>query len=324
MKIIYISRNNISSTIQMHRIVEELRNYNHIVKVMGYNNFLDNYYIDWDISALECFSNEDSDYKDQLIKEILQKQIASFNPDIILSDVNAYYSKVCKELGYKVWQISSDFLANFITKESETNTKVLLTFKRYKHLIRNIEDNINLIDTSDRYLVYSFLPDFDSNIILNKKYEWCRPYFCVGEKNKNCKYDIVGVELTHRKLVSKLVDSFTNTNNKIIFQRFFEPINNIKINSIYSNEYACSINNSTYIINEGFTSTIADCIYNNKYNITIPNLYEPESIINSYYCNYFGIGETLFKKNKLELDLNIKEITFNSNVKFLHTLLKEV
>ena len=164
------------SNIMLSRFLENLTE--HEVKICAwYRNHQYLPHIDWCIDALQKHSTKNYFYIHHGIKgpsvdhdvaiEVLD-DIVDWDPELVISDCEAFTACAAKALNVPLWYCSS-----------------MLQFNGIEHVYGEINNNAFLqtrdilkgLPKGDVYLVYSALCEISSPPTLREGFEWVRPYF---------------------------------------------------------------------------------------------------------------------------------------------------
>jgi len=318
LKILYAANNYYNSKIMLWRFFHVMKGLPYQVKYAAYTKSSPNINIDWTLDALLDPNNPESLSLDNDNVHIYYEQIKTYNPDLIISDLDYFTSHIANVLDITLWQCSS-LLMNFaITHKSKYNTGLS---NQYIHLLKQDSDNyqkiINIIQNSNENFVYSHFGDSNSPPELKDGFNWIRPYHVVGKPNKPCEHSAIAALLNNNnKVVSAL-----NKQESVIFSEFpYESHKNITMKSIWnSTDYYCNIYNSPLYICEGYMSFLADGFYNGKKSILVPNYNDLECITSSLYSNHLGLSQ-LHQPNisPQSIDVNL------NNIKMLHQHIEDL
>jgi hypothetical protein len=312
MKILYAAGNNFHAKIQLERFLENFDVKNNIVKVAAYKKYLSsNYQTNW---TLDCCLTPDKDnnylfYNNKYL-DIYEEQIKDFKPDLIISDLEIYSSFLSLKLNIKLWHVSNK-LHNFALPDLyKDNIKV---HKYYKFLYGNshsYKNIVDIVDGADKNFVYSHFCDIDEKIFLKENFDWVRPYYYTGKKSVVYEHKYVSVDCNKINIIKYLSEKKSDC---VVFSDNVMPYENITAKP-YSNkeEYGCNLSNCEIFVCGGEASLLADAFYNKRKIKIFPDQASRENIFN--YLIYNNIYNYM-----IEDDLIIpSEISFDSNVKFLH------
>ena len=187
-KILYAASNSSNSRIILQRFLEHTSNYN--LKLSAFKKSSPkNISIDWTLDSL-LNTNESINFDSETF-ETYFRQVKSFKPDLIISDLEYYTSHVANLLNIPVWQCSSSIISNSFQSIDKKNT---LLHTHYEYILTNNKLNSvihNIIANSSRNLVYSHLSDINNPPSLKPGFEWVRPYYTLGKVSQTCKHNIV-------------------------------------------------------------------------------------------------------------------------------------
>jgi hypothetical protein len=290
MRIIYSAPNRIGANIQLSRFLKNLDS-NHEIKIAAYNKSSYSIkHIDW---LLDSIPLVDLEYKDELNSirynqyhiENLIKDVAEFNPDLIISDNEYLFGHIAHEVDVPLWYCSPLNLLNGIKWKNERliYSYYFYRYKKYK------------FPKADKYLIYSPFCDIKKQPQIKETYEWVRPYY-----EDPIQYNIEEFERKEKfKDIIKYIKfkndySFTDGNTDSISDSLY---NNKKI------IISPNINNVEALINGVLVSE-----YNIGYNLGQIELMETlavEEIENAYNKTYAEVE--LNNKQHLQLHEMIDE-----------------
>ena len=315
MKILYAAGDSSNSKIcleRFHNVISnnEKLNNNLLIKYSVFKKSKPYFDIDWcldclfDIQRPDHFKLSDNDNL-----SIYYDQVKYFNPDLIISDLEFFSSYIGGVLNIPVWQCSSSLLNEGLQKTEKYNIGF---HKKYSFLYNKKTDTknviINSILNSENNFVYSHFGDIDTPPKLKSNFQWIRPYFLVGKKNKLCSHNIVAAlsNFTNKKIFEELY----HKDDTIIFSLFKEEFGNFQIKSIYDyQEYICNLYNSNYYITQGQSNFLADAYYNGKYSFIYPDFNDIECLANSMFSEKFKFAKCIYDFNK---ELNNEIINTNT------------
>ncbi len=322
-KIIYAASNSVSSKTQLERFIKSVDQSLFKIKIAAYRKSTPNFQIDWTLDALlDVFNSSHINLDSDNIK-IYYDQIKSFNPDLIISDLEYYTSYLANLLNIPLWQCNSSLINFALDKKNKYNLGI---FKNYSILLnknpQQVQRVINILDNSDARLIYSHFGDVYNFPNINDKYEWIRPYHYVGKKSALCNHNIVVAS----NLINKnLLDKIKHYQDIVLFSNNLnENYSNIKIKNIndYS-EYFCNLYNSNLFICDSQINFLADSFYNGKKSFFIPNYLNTESIINNSIAEKFNISKNFYDVEHLNEEETSINLYINPKIKFLHEKLLE-
>jgi len=320
LKILYAASNNHSSKIQLERFVKAMKDKPYQLKIAAYKNSSPNVSIDWTLDCLLNIFKPDHISLDNENFETYFHQIKSFNPDLIISDLEYFTSYIANVLNITLWQCSSSSI-NFALSQSQKHNLGL--FKRFYYLFHKVPLNnqriINMIDNSNYNFVYSHLGDIKGAVNLKENFEWIRPYHTVGKQSSLCKHNIVAGLLRPNRNIIGLLKKY---NDSVVFLEDCDAeYPNVLLKDIYSNEeYTCNLHNSNLFICEGQTSFLADAFYNGKFSLVMTNYNDIECIINSITSEHFGYSKIIHEDSEDIQQYFSKQIDvdYNEDIKLLH------
>lgn len=246
MRIIYSAGNRIGANNQLARFLEN--NKNHKIKIAGYNNSTYSIRnVDWNLNSIHLTSIFYTDaihslrYESNNIESIL-KDVANFNPDLIISDSEHIFGHIANEISVPLWYCSPLNLIEGIHWPKSRPIYSYL-FNQYKK---------HLLPKANKYLIYSPFCDILNTPIIKENYNWVRPYYSNDIKisiDENIRKPILNDILKYVKLndynftdgnTDSISNSFYNNKNIIISPN----IKNIEalLNSIFIERYNIGFN----------------------------------------------------------------------------------
>lgn len=222
MRIIYSAGNRIGANNQLLRFLEN--NECHEIKIAGYNNSTYSIkHVDWNLNSIHLTSIFYTDaihslrYEAKYIESIL-KDVADFNPDLIISDSEHIFGHIANEIDVPLWYCSPLNLIEAIRwpKNKPIYSYLFNQYKKHK------------LPKADKYLIYSPFCDILNTPTIKDNYIWIRPYYNIDSQinidensrrlklNKILKY----VKLNEYNFTdgntTSVSDSFYNNKNIII------------------------------------------------------------------------------------------------------------
>jgi hypothetical protein len=320
LKILYAAANNKGAELQLSRFLKAISDKPYIIKKAAYiKSSPKGISIDWTLDCLLNIYKPDYLSLDNDNFSIYVDQIKHFKPDLIISDLEYFTSQAAMICNIPLWQCNSSMINFALSKDDKYNIGI---FKLYSYIVNknplNTQRTVNLIDNSNKNLIYSHLGDLESPPILNSNFEWVRPYFHIGKISKPCQHHIVATTLNNNKKLINLLKSYSDS---VIFSNLpYEEHLNIKMKDISNeSEYACNLANCHIFMCEGQTVFLADAFYNNRYSVIHTDVYDPECIINTAFSEKMKLGTSIYN-DKIHLDnfLNYKIYAHDNKVLFLH------
>jgi len=307
-KILYALSNNLHSKIQADRFLSQCPK-DFKIKVSAYRKYLPYSGSDWTLDPLLIPEKQNQFcFQDNKYLDVYCEQVKSFNPDLIISDLELYTSYVALILNKKIWHVSNrlhNFAIDHLFKAA------IKIHKSYKTLHENsfFYQKINeIISAADKNYLYSHFCDMDERIELKSNFEWIRPYYYSAKKSEAHRHKYVAF-MSDFSVVKFLKDK----NDAVLFSLRQESYDNI-ICKQYSDieEYSCNLSNCDYFICNGSESLISDAFYNQRKFILLKDFTRIDNLFN--YQIYHKIYNFL-----LEGDYFIpSKINFNKEVLFLH------
>lgn len=326
MKILYAASNNQNAKIQLSRFMKAIQGKPYNVKVAAYKSSSPNINIDW---TLDCLLNI---YKPEHISldndnfQTYYEQVKYFNPDLIISDLEYFTSHIANVLNITLFQCSSSIINFGLNPTYKYNLGV---FKKYAYTFNKnpiqTQRFINILENSNCNFVYSHFGDMDSPPLLKENFEWIRPYHSIGNNYVPCQHNIVAASLDNNK---KIVALLKEHQDSVYFSEFCDELyNEISLKDIRNqDEFYCNLRNSNLFVCEGQTSFLADAFYNSKYSIVLPDLEDPECVLNSTISERLNLSTSIYDKNVDLYSYMSAQIPIhlNDKVKFLHERIEEL
>jgi hypothetical protein len=317
MKILYAASNRSGSFFQLKRFLERFKS-NHIIKVAAYKKSSGNLPIDFTLDSLYNFSNA-SDYPSFTNDnyKAYASFIRTFNPDLIISDLEIYTSNIALENKIKIWQVSPVLLYYATPNEIKYNLGIYKynTYIFNKTKIKN--DYINFIlNNSDKNIVISHFCDVENIFELKDNFVWCRPDYILADDN-NIEYEFLSASLENNKNILSLL----NNKKSVVFSSFYyEQYNSLKMKNIFNDkEYPVYLSKSKYIICEGDSEILSDAFYNMKSVCVAPKQNDIENVMMAKYTEYYKLG----KISNIDLNDIHFNISLNETVKSLSQFIEE-
>ena len=282
-KILYAASNNQNSKLQLARFIEATKNKNYTIKVAAYKDFCPKINIDWTLDALASIASKTEIHTNNQNYSYITyiDQIKYFNPDLVISDLEFFTSHAANLLNIKLWQCSSSIINFAFTKKQKYNMSI---FKQYSYVFnknpKHVQRLVNILDNSNRKLVYSHFGDLESPPEIQEGFEWIRPYHILGKKSVTCQHHVMVASLKNNKyILKKLINSddvvYFSENNE-------ENYPNVTLKNIYDEqEYFCNLKNCDIFICEGQASFLSDAFYNGKKPFIFTDYNDADCLINS-------------------------------------------
>jgi uncharacterized protein (TIGR00661 family) len=326
MKILYGASNNLNAKIQLSRFLKAMQGSPHQIKVAAYKmSSPKDINIDWTLDACLNIYRPDllSLHNDNL--STYYEQVKSFEPDLVISDLEYFTSYVANDLNVTLWQCSSSMINFALTRQEKYG---LGLFKYHAHSLNrdaiHTQRTVNVIDNSNCNFVYSHYGDMKEPPALQDGFEWIRPYHQVAKDYIPCQhYVTAGLSSADKRILDvlkKYPDSVAFVEN---IQEHHE---NVLVKDIrIADEYYCNLRNSALFVCQGQTSFLADAFYNGKYALIYPNFDDAESITNSHLAYRFGIGRLMLYADDLSPFISYKaEPVCLDSIKYLHERIEEL
>ena len=321
-KILYAASNNYNSKLQLSRFLEAVQNKPYQIKIAAYKDYCPDIHIDWTLDALYGTTNK---YKipSNLVNynyDIYLEQVKSYNPDLVISDLDYFTSYIAMILGCQLWQCSSSVINFAFTKKQKYNMSI---FKQYSYVFNKlpqyVQRTVNILDNSHHNFIYSHFGDSSNPPEIQEKYSWIKPYHKIGKTSINCQHNIVAAFIKNNK---NIINKIKNYQDVVVFSEFYqENYNKILLKNIYDEqEYYCNLQNSKYFICEGQSTFLSDAFYNGKRPFVLTNYDDFESIMNSTISEKLNFSDNLSKFTEQDRSF-ISNI--NSTVQYLHEKIDE-
>jgi uncharacterized protein (TIGR00661 family) len=321
-KILYSASNNIGAKLQLARFLRAMYGTSHQFKISAYQISSPKVNIDWTLDALISILRPEqlSLRNDNL--EIYFDQIKKYKPDLIISDLEYFTSYIAGVLNIPLWQCSSSLIQFGLTWQEKYALGVK---KHFSFLIfRNFKDPmINIINNSDRNLIYSHYGDLDNPPKLEKQFEWIRPYHQTFKRHVPCQHYLTAGLVTSNKKVLNVIKGYPDS--VAFLDTCSEKYPNLAIKNInMEDEYYCNLANSDFFVCQGQGSLLSDAFYNGKYSFIYPNYDDVEVIINSHLAQKYHSGRIVTHTEDLT-NLPLLEVKPQYHkVKYLHELINEL
>ena len=320
MKILYAVSRNENAKIQLARFAQAIDSSKHQLKIAAYRSSSPNINIDWTLDCLSDMFKPDILYTDSENFHIYFEQVKSFDPDLIISDLEYFTSRIANVLNIPIWQCSSALINTAMTHEQKYN---LGLYKYYCEILfsnKLISNKMNnMIDNADRNLIYSHLCDTEESPSINSKFEWIRPYYMIGSPSVLCQHNLVLAMTKNDKRMFSFLRKYPDS---VAFTTFpYESYDNFLLKEIFDHkEYTCNVYNSNLFVCDGSTNFLADAFYNKKFSIVIPNINDTECLVNSFYSERLGVSKTIYDFDEDVYEYSFVDISvlMNNNVNFLH------
>lgn len=316
LKILYATGENSNGRIALSRFMKAVQDTPHIIKIAAFKKSSPkNMSIDWTLNCLHNIFDPKIDMLDNEYFITYYEQVKSFNPDLIISDLEYFTSYIGNILNTTVWQCSSSML-NFALPHSE---KYNTGLAKYIHLLKydNNQKIVNILENSNYNFVYSHFGDLQNRPKLKDNFKWVRPYHVAGKKYIPCQHNVVAGLLSNNKQILSLLKKYPDS---VVFTEFYkEQYSHLALKDIGDyDEYACNLRNCCFFVCEGQTSFLADAFYNNKQAVVLPDFYDVECVINSIFSEKLKLSKTMYG-NEIQLE-GSEDIShsYRDDVKFLH------
>lgn len=323
MNILYAASANANSRIQLTRFLQAMQDSSHQIKIAAYKGlFPKDTNVDWCLTALLNI------YKPELLSldndnlSIYFEQIKQFAPDLVISDLEYFTSYLAHLENIPVWQCSSSLINFALTKEEKYN---LGLFKFYAHSLnrdpQHTQRTVNIIDNSERKLVYSHFGDITSAPILQEDFEWVRPYHQVYRVSEPCLHLLMAGLSKNNKHLLDLLEKYPDC--VVFMDEDVEKYQNLRVKDINSSdEYYCNLRNCLHFVCQGQASFLADAFYNGHFSLIYPDYQDTESIINSQLSKKLFLGDIICEGLPRTFEMPLP--SYKNSVKYLHQLIEEL
>lgn len=190
MKVLYAAANREGSYHQYSRFLQSIKHKDIELQTAGYQRSIKDLTADYTLDALLNFSKTDKSFIHNNNYSYYVKQIELFAPDLIISDLEIFTSKIALELKIQLWQVSSFLLywalPDNIKKQMKawSSSSYLLSFGNSN----NKKQINNMIMSSNKRYVVSHLCDTIYADNIKDGFEWVRPefnFYDVGSANNS-------------------------------------------------------------------------------------------------------------------------------------------
>ena len=324
MKILYAASNNQNAKIQLSRFLNAVGT-NHQIKIAAYKKSSPkDTSIDWTLDALRNVYRPDliTLHNDNL--NIYYEQVKSYDPDVVISDMEYFTSYVANDLNITLVQCSSSMI-NFAL-ERKYNLKL---FKFHAHSLNrdmmHTQRMFNVLDNSNCNFVYSHLGDMSSPPNLKEGFEWVRPYHRVAKDYVPCEHYVTAGLTGSNKRVLDVLKKYPDS--VVFMEDCHEQYENLLVKDIrIADEYYCNLKNSVFFVCQGQASFLADAFYNGKFSLIYPDYEDAESITHSHLSNEMGGGRIMsYAEDFADLVADHKiQPNYSESVKYLHERIEEL
>ena len=316
-KVLYAAGNSYESKLQLERFLEHIDYQKINIKIAGYKNYCVKNFTNWTLDPCNL-PDKSSKYlfTNNKYLDIYEEQIKSFNPDLIISDLEIYTSYLALKLGKKLWHVGNK-LYNFaiakIYKEHINIHRYYQSLYENSHFYKSIFD---LVSGADKNFVYSHFCDVEEKIYLKEGFNWVRPYHYAGKKSNVAEHKYVG--LYSGKF--ELIDYLSNLkSNAIMFVDKITPYQNLICKNYKDKqEYALNVSNCEIFICHGEESALSDAFYNKRKIKILPDKTSRENMFN--YLMYHHIYNYMMEDDMiLPIDFNL-----DYDIKYLHQEIESI
>ena len=325
LKILYAAANNENAKIQLTRFLEAMKGKPFVVKVAAYKKSSPKgINIDWTLNALLDIAKPDVISDDSDSFSIFYEQVKYYAPDLIISDLEYFTSRIANLLNITLWQCSSSLLNWAVEQKYNVGLFTRYAYLMQKNNAMRTQRMVNIIDNSNYNFVYSHFGDVAQAPTLKKGYDWIRPYHQVGKESVPCRHMIMSATLGNNRKIMSLLKKYGDS---VVFTEHpYEQQSGLWIKDIKNQEeYFCNLKNCQAFICEGQTSFLADAYYNGKYSLTLTNFQDLESVMNSIYSEHLKLSSMLYQTEDLDPFFSrTLETHHNEKVRFLHEWIEDL
>lgn len=323
MKILYAASNNQNAKIQLSRFLSAVGD-THQIKIAAYKKSSPKgINIDWTLDALLNIYRPNllTLHNDNL--DIYYEQIKSYNPDVVISDLEYFTSYVANDLNIALVQCSSSMI-NFAL-EKKYNLKL---FKFHAHSLNreplHTQRIVNVIDNSNCNFVYSHIGDTGEAPNLKEGFEWVRPYHRVAKEYVPCQHFITAGLSGSPKPVLDVLKKYSDS--VVFLEDCDEEHRNLLVKDIrIADEYYCNLRNSAIFVCQGQASFLADAFYNGRFSLIYPDYKDAESITHSHLSNELKSGHIMSYSDDISPFANMSvEPRYSDSIKYLHERIEEL
>lgn len=335
MKILYCANKNYDSYLQLYRFLQYVPN-NIEVRVAGYNGFLNGIATDYTLDSLYDYYGKNR--AGPVVSRILQRytnEIAAYNPDLIINDLDFFSSYAALELDIPYWLVSPFLFYFAISKQLKD---AIAIGQQYRHVLfrqKNFHRYQFQIENAEKCLIRSYLGDVAMGPDITNGFEWVRPYYV--ECGTNVDERIGGADTSDEPNQARcFLGMFAQPDYKLY--RFIQTLGQAVIYSPFSYEkilgiehldthhvsYAENLRRAYLCFSKGETSFISDGFYHSKFALVLPDTTVADSVINAQAVEYFGLGEKMRTTKSFEQintlvdrDINVRA-RFDPQIKQLH------
>jgi hypothetical protein len=318
-KIVYAASRSPSAKLQLKRFLEAA-NGKYNIRVAAYKDYSPNPNIDWTLDyLLNPLDPDFIQYETQAV-EFYYHQIKSFNPDLIISDMELFTSYIANSLNIPIWQCSSSSIVYALTHKEKYDLSI---YKENAYLLykghQKKQAIINLIEQADKNLIYSHFGDTINPPNISDKFQWIRPYYKIAKEQVASRHAITAAMLNDNKKIIKLLNQYEDC---VAFTENLqdEYYSNIKMKNLNNEEeYYSNLFNSDIYICEGQAILLGDAFYNKKYAFSYVNHSDLDCLINNKLSQKLKLSTSIFDDNvEFEKFVDIEVMSdLNNNIRSL-------
>jgi hypothetical protein len=186
-KILYALGNREGSYFQYKRFLQSINHKDIELQVAGYQKSIQDLNVDYTLDALLNFSKDDTSITYNGNYNYYYKQIQSFTPDLIISDLEVYTSIIALELNIQLWQVSPLLLLWSLPKNIHSAMNILaLHSYPFNFGSKDIRAKFNhVVKQSNKRYVVSHLCDTQYASNIREGFDWSRPEFELDDNISN-------------------------------------------------------------------------------------------------------------------------------------------
>lgn len=201
-------------------------------------------------------------------RSTLLKAIDKFQPDLVICDGEPNVADIAAEIGSSILYCSPLHLLDGIKWDFGQQNHYTAALYKPRELIRSLPP------TDLPILIYSPFGDVAMRPFLRTGYEWIQPYFNSVSS--------VDDERRTESILAVVYDS--ERRNKLeTYIKGMERPDAVLLDPIKSStkEYANLLDKACWVLTEGQTKVVADAVYNKKPLCIMPDLKDPEMLLNA-------------------------------------------
>jgi hypothetical protein len=182
-KILYAAGNRPGSRLQYDRFLQSMRGKNIELKTAAFQQSLGDLNCDYTLDALLNFYHTEKDITYNGNYQYYCKQIQTFAPDLIISDMELLTSIIALELHIQLWQVSSLLMYWAMPDEIKKQMDIFWSnaYIFYFGSDKTKQKMSYVINNSDKRFVISHLCDTEYAGNIKPGFEWIRPEFQLND-----------------------------------------------------------------------------------------------------------------------------------------------